>query len=81
MAAPTIYLPIHSKKLGITVKFVDSSNLEELEAAITDKTKAVYAESIGNQKATFYILKPSQPLHTSIISRLLLTIHSPALIY
>ncbi|MFS2260465.1 homocysteine synthase [Bacillus safensis] len=38
------------KKLGITVKFVDSSNLEELEAAITDKTKAVYAESIGNPK-------------------------------
>ncbi|EKF35305.1 homocysteine synthase [Bacillus xiamenensis] len=45
------------KKLGITVKFVDSSNLEELEAAITDKTKAVYAESIGNPKGDILHIK------------------------
>ncbi|MGE6630758.1 homocysteine synthase [Bacillus sp. NPDC077027] len=37
-------------KLGINVKFVDPSNLKELEEAITPKTKAVYAESIGNPK-------------------------------
>lgn len=37
-------------KLGITVKFVDASNPDNFRAAITDKTKAVYAETIGNPK-------------------------------
>ena len=37
-------------KFGIKVKFVDSSNPENFKKAITDKTKAVYAESIGNPK-------------------------------
>ncbi|WP_310186248.1 homocysteine synthase [Bacillus sp. 3255] len=37
-------------KLGITVKFVDPSNPENFRSAITDKTKALYAESIGNPK-------------------------------
>ena len=37
-------------RLGIKVKFVESNHLGELEAAITPKTKAVYAESIGNPK-------------------------------
>ncbi|KQX45830.1 MULTISPECIES: homocysteine synthase [unclassified Paenibacillus] len=37
-------------KLGIKVKFVDSSNPENFRGAITDKTKAIYAESIGNPK-------------------------------
>lgn len=37
-------------KLGIHVKFVDSSNPENYRAAITDKTKALYAETIGNPK-------------------------------
>lgn len=37
-------------KLGITVKFVDSSNPENFRAAITDKTKALFAETIGNPK-------------------------------
>lgn len=37
-------------KLGITVKFVDASDPKNFEAAITDKTKALYAESIGNPK-------------------------------
>jgi len=35
-------------KIGINVKFVDSTDPEEIRAAITDKTKAVYAESVGN---------------------------------
>ncbi|MGG1519569.1 homocysteine synthase [Paenibacillus oryzisoli] len=35
-------------KLGIKVKFVDASNPENFRAAITEKTKALYAESIGN---------------------------------
>ena len=37
-------------KLGITVKFVDSADVQNLEKAITAKTKAVYAESVGNPK-------------------------------
>lgn len=37
-------------KLGITVKFVDPSNPENFRGAITSKTKAIYAETIGNPK-------------------------------
>jgi O-acetylhomoserine (thiol)-lyase len=37
-------------KFGIKVNFVKSNDLEALEKAITPKTKAVYAESIGNPK-------------------------------
>lgn len=37
-------------RLGITVKFVDSSNPENFQKAVTSKTKAIYAESIGNPK-------------------------------
>ena len=37
-------------RLGIKVNFIKSNDLEALEKAITPKTKAVYAESIGNPK-------------------------------
>ncbi len=37
-------------RLGVTVKFVKSNDLEALQKAITPKTKAIYAESIGNPK-------------------------------
>jgi O-acetylhomoserine (thiol)-lyase len=37
-------------RLGIKVKFVKSNDLEALQEAITPKTKAMYAESIGNPK-------------------------------
>jgi O-acetylhomoserine (thiol)-lyase len=37
-------------RLGIQVKFVPSNDLEAVRRAITPKTKAVYAESIGNPK-------------------------------
>ncbi|HQD27123.1 MAG TPA: O-acetylhomoserine aminocarboxypropyltransferase/cysteine synthase [Methanoculleus thermophilus] len=37
-------------KLGRKVIFVDSADPEAFSAAITDKTRAVYAESIGNPK-------------------------------
>lgn len=37
-------------KLGITVKFVDPPNPENFRAAITSKTKAVFAETIGNPR-------------------------------
>ncbi len=37
-------------KMGIKFIFVDSQDLEGFENAITDKTKAIYCESIGNPK-------------------------------
>jgi len=37
-------------RMGIKVTFVDSENHAALEAAITDKTKAVFGETIGNPK-------------------------------
>ncbi|MBU1125896.1 MAG: O-acetylhomoserine aminocarboxypropyltransferase/cysteine synthase [Candidatus Omnitrophica bacterium] len=37
-------------RLGIKVKFVKSNDLEAFKKAITPKTKALYAESIGNPK-------------------------------
>ncbi len=38
------------KKYGITVKFVTSDDPSELAAAIDEKTKAVFVETIGNPK-------------------------------
>lgn len=35
-------------KYGINVKFVDATDPENFKAAITDKTKALFAETIGN---------------------------------
>jgi len=37
-------------KLGRNVSFVDSTKPEEFRKAITEKTKAIYAETIGNPK-------------------------------
>ena len=37
-------------RFGIKVRFVDSSNPENFAAVITGKTKAIYAEAIGNPK-------------------------------
>jgi O-acetylhomoserine (thiol)-lyase len=37
-------------RLGVKVRFVPSNNLAEFQKAITPKTKAIYAESIGNPK-------------------------------
>jgi len=37
-------------ELGRKVKFVESTDLDAFEKAITDKTKAIFAESIGNPK-------------------------------
>lgn len=38
------------RKLGINVKFVDPDDPENIRKAITDKTKAVYGETIGNPR-------------------------------
>jgi O-acetylhomoserine (thiol)-lyase len=45
------------KRMGIGVKFVKSNDLDALKKAITPKTKAVYAESIGNPKLDVADLK------------------------
>ena len=37
-------------KLGRSVKFVNSGKLDEFRKAITDKTRAIYAEAVGNPK-------------------------------
>ncbi|WP_081838408.1 homocysteine synthase [Thermogemmatispora carboxidivorans] len=37
-------------KLGITVRFVDSRDPEQFRAAITERTKAIYAEALGNPR-------------------------------
>ena len=37
-------------RLGITVKFVDADDFDGLRAAINDKTKALYTETLGNPK-------------------------------
>ena len=37
-------------RLGVKVNFVKSNDLKAIESAITPKTKAIYAESIGNPK-------------------------------
>ncbi|KAI9901641.1 hypothetical protein N3K66_003458 [Trichothecium roseum] len=37
-------------RLGIKTKFVDGDRTEDIAAAIDDKTKAVYVESIGNPR-------------------------------
>jgi O-acetylhomoserine (thiol)-lyase len=37
-------------KLGITVRFVDAEDEAGIRAAINDKTKAIYTETVGNPK-------------------------------
>ncbi|HEV8193999.1 MAG TPA: homocysteine synthase [Ktedonobacterales bacterium] len=37
-------------KLGITVKFVEASNPENFRAAITEKTRAIFTETLGNPR-------------------------------
>lgn len=36
------------KQMGINVKFINSDNLEDYENAITEKTKCIYTETLGN---------------------------------
>jgi O-acetylhomoserine (thiol)-lyase len=38
------------QRFGVKVKFVKSNDLDAIQKAITSKTKAVYAEAIGNPK-------------------------------
>lgn len=43
-------LKVTLPRLGIDTKFVNGDSAEDLAAAIDDKTKAVYVESIGNPR-------------------------------
>ena len=38
------------QRFGVKVRFIKSNDLDQLRQAITPKTKAIYAESIGNPK-------------------------------
>ena len=44
-------LGVTLRRLGITVKFVDPDDLSAWEAAITEKTKALFVEVVGNPNA------------------------------
>ncbi len=54
VAASTLYggsfsqLDVNFRKLGIATTFVDSDNPENFAKAITEKTRLIYAETIGN---------------------------------
>src|ERR1700727_1029799 len=37
-------------RLGITVRFADADDFDGIRAAINDKTRAIYTESLGNPK-------------------------------
>ncbi len=56
VAASTLYggtyelLSVTLKKLGINTIFVDPDDPENFRKAITDKTKAIYGETIGNPR-------------------------------
>ncbi|MBW9158227.1 O-acetylhomoserine aminocarboxypropyltransferase/cysteine synthase family protein [Clostridium tagluense] len=56
VAASTLYggtyelFNVTLRKLGINVTFVDPDDPENFRKAITDKTKALYAETLGNPK-------------------------------
>jgi O-acetylhomoserine/O-acetylserine sulfhydrylase len=62
---------VYLKKYGIGVKFVPGLAASEFAAAIDDKTKAIYVESIGNPK---YNLSP-----ISEIAKVLNSCHSVVL--
>ena len=54
VAASTLYggsfsqLDVNFRKLGIKTTFVDSDNIENFAAVITNKTRLLYAETLGN---------------------------------
>ncbi len=46
------------RKLSITVRFVDPTRLDNWEAAITPKTRALFGETIGNPRGSILNLGP-----------------------
>ncbi len=69
------------KRLGIKVNFVKSDDLEEFRKSITPKTKAIYAESIGNPKLNITDIKAlSEIAHENGIPLILDNTVSPYLL-
>ncbi|MGC8971570.1 MAG: homocysteine synthase [bacterium] len=70
------------KKVGITVRFVDPSDPENFRKAITSKTRAIYAETLGNPKLdTLDIEKVADIAHEAGIPLIIdNTIPSPYLV-
>jgi O-acetylhomoserine (thiol)-lyase len=48
----TLFSQTFPRKLGIDVTFTESDDTVEMEAAITDRTKLIYLETIGNPRLT-----------------------------
>ena len=65
VAASTLYggtyelFNVTLRKLGINVIFVDPDEPENFRKAITDKTKALYGETIGNPKINVFRYRSS----------------------
>lgn len=55
------------KKFGIGVKFIKDDNPESFAAAIDEKTKAIYIESISNPKYNVLPLPELAKVSTSTI--------------
>jgi O-acetylhomoserine (thiol)-lyase len=69
------------KRLGIKVNFVKSDDLEGFKKAITPKTKAIYAESVGNPKLNVTNIKAlSEIAHSNGIPLILDNTVSPYLL-
>ena len=69
------------KRLGIKVNFVKSSDLDAFKNAVNEKTKAIYAESIGNPKLDITDLeKLSKVAHENGIPLILDNTVSPYLL-
>ena len=64
VAARTLYggthtqLDVNFRKLGINTIFVDSDDVENFARAITPKTKALYAETLGNPSLNVLDIEP-----------------------
>lgn len=64
VAANTLYggsfsqLGVNFKKLGIKTTFVDPDDPENFRAAITDKTRLLYAETLGNPSLNVLDIEP-----------------------
>ncbi|MCL4377016.1 MAG: O-acetylhomoserine aminocarboxypropyltransferase/cysteine synthase [Actinobacteria bacterium] len=68
-------------RLGIKVNFVQSNNIGKFKNAINNKTKAIYAESIGNPKLDIADLEPISKLaHENGIPLILDNTSSPYLL-
>lgn len=53
------------KKLSLPVKFVDPTNLDAWEKAITPKTRCLFGETVGNPRGTILDLEPLAKLADS----------------